>query len=318
MRIAITGLGTFLGRHLVQRLSALEDPPVLLGLDVQPPLRMLPHFRFHPIDLTEAAAEAALAEILRDEKIDVVAHLAFRPFPSRDFELDHELETIGSLQVMGACAAAGVGRLVIESTTMVYGARADNPNFLEESHPLRGHPGAHAVQNRVEVEAMAADWSARYPEIECTVLRHCWVMGPRFFDRVVEFFEADTVPTVLGWDPLLQFVHEEDLLHVFQRAILEPHPGVFNIVGRGVAPLSTLLAWAGKRKLPVPKPLLYRTAWLAAQRASGDVPAGFFDYLRYLWVADGARGWKEFGEPTYTTAEAWSAFVGSRRLRHHV
>ena len=79
-------------------------------------------------------------------------HLAFRRFPSRDIEYDHDLETLGSLHVMSACAAAKVRRLVIESTTMAYGARPDNPNFLDESHPLRGHPGAHNVQNRVEVE----------------------------------------------------------------------------------------------------------------------------------------------------------------------
>ena len=82
-------------------------------------------------------------------------------------------------------------------------------------------------------------------------------------------------------------------------------------------PLSTLLAQAGKRALPVPRSLLYRTAWLASQSASGDPPEGFFDYLRYLWVADGGLGWNEFGEPLYSTGEAWSAFVGSRRMRRY-
>ena len=317
MRIAITGLGTFLGQRLVQRLQASEDPPTIVGLDRKRPLRRIPNLHFHPIDLTDPVADANLAELLREEAVDAVVHLAFRRFPSRDIEYDHDLETLGSLNVMSACAAAKVRRLVVQSTTMAYGARPDNPNFLDEHHPLRGHPGAHNVQNRVEVEEILGDWSARHPEVEITVLRHCWVMGPSWFDRVVEFFEAQRVPTVLGCDPLMQFVHEDDLVDVFERAVLEPHPGTFNIVGRGVAPLSTLLAQAGKQRLPVPRSLLYRTAWLASQSASGDPPEGFFDYLRYLWVADGARGWAEFGEPVYTTGEAWSAFVGARRMRRY-
>jgi UDP-glucose 4-epimerase len=218
---------------------------------------------------------------------------------------------------MSACAAAKVRRLVVQSSTMLYGPRADNPNFLEEGRELRGHPDAHCVRNRVEMEAALSDWSKRNPEVETTVLRHCWVMGPSYYDRVVQFFERETLPLVLGYDPLLQFVHESDLLDVFERAALEPHPGVFNIVGTGVLPLSTIVALAGKRRLALPRSLLYRTAWLAAQGESGDAPAGFYDYLRYLWVADGSRGWAEFGEPVYSTREAWIAFIGSRRMRRY-
>jgi len=317
VRIAITGLGTFLGQRLAQRLLAGPDPQTVVGLDVRQPMRLASNMVFREIDLTDPLADARLSDILREENVDVLVHLAFRRFPSRDIEYDHDLETLGSLQVMSACAAAKVRRLVVESSTMTYGARPDNPNFLDETHALRGHPGAHNVQNRVEMEEILRDWSARHPEVEHTVLRHCWVMGPSFFDRTVEFFEAQRVPTVLGCDPLMQFVHEEDLIDAFECATREPHPGVFNIVGRGVMPLSTLLAQAGKRALPVPRALLYRTAWLASQSASGDPPEGFFDYLRYLWVADGARGWAEFGEPLYTTGEAWAAFVGSRRMRRY-
>jgi UDP-glucose 4-epimerase len=134
---------------------------------------------------------------------------------------------------------------------------------------------------------------------------------------MVRYFERSTVPMLLGYDPLLQFVHEEDLLDVFERAALESHRGVYNVVGGGVLPLSTVLALAGKRALPLPTPLLYRLAYYPAQAETGDPPAGFYDYLRYLWVADGERGWAAFGEPVYSTREAWMSFVSSRRLRRY-
>jgi len=141
------------------------------------------------------------------------------------------------------------------------------------------------------------------------------VMGPSYEDHVVRYFERSVVPTVLGYDPLLQFIHEEDLLRCFEKATLEAHTGVFNVVGRGVLPLSTLLALAGKRSLPLPGPLLHRLANYPSQSQTGDLPAGFFDYLRYLWVADGERGWHAFGAPLYSTKEAWISFVAARRLQ---
>jgi UDP-glucose 4-epimerase len=92
---------------------------------------------------------------------------------------------------------------------------------------------------------------------------------------------------------------------------------VFNLAGRGVLPLSTVIALAGKRSLPLPVPLFYRMLHYPAQGQTGDPPAGFYDYLRYLWVADGERGWGVFGEPLYSTREAWISFVSSRRLRRY-
>ena len=315
--IAITGLRTFVGRQLAARLMARRPAPRVVGLDRHRPHHFVGGSRFQRVDLTQPTADGRLAEIFEKERVEVVVHAAFRRDPGPDLEYDHELETIGSLHVMHACAAAKVRRLVLASSSMLYGPRAANPNFLGEDHPLRGHPGAHNVENRREAEALLADWAARHPDTEVTVLRPCWIMGPTYWDHVVRYFARPVVPTLLGHDPLLQFVHEEDCLRVFEQAALEPHPGVFNVVGRGVLPLSTILRLAGKRSLPLPAGLVYRLRYYPSQGQTGDPPDGFYDYLRYLWVADGERGWREFGEPLYSTKEAWIAFVSSRRMRRY-
>jgi UDP-glucose 4-epimerase len=218
---------------------------------------------------------------------------------------------------MHACAAAKVSRLVWLSSTSLYGPWPDNPNFLSESHPLRGHPDAHSVRNRVEAEVLLAGWCARHPDAEVTVLRSGCVMGPEYEDHRVRHFASPVVPTLLGYDPLLQFVHEEDVLDALVRAVLERHPGVYNLVGRGVLPLSTILSLAGKRSLPLAPSIFYRVNHWLHQRSTGDPPAGFYDYLRWLWVADGERGWNAFGEPVYSTREAWISFVSSRRMRRY-
>ncbi len=315
--VAVTGLGSFIGRRLVDRL--LEGSPKLkiLALDHRRPFRLDSRVRFHRIDLTEPTADGRLAEILSRARVDVLVHAAFRTSPTPDLEMDHELETIGSLHVMNACAAAKVKRLVVASSTTLYGPHPDNPNFLTESHPLRGHPDAHSVTDRIEMEGLLADWRERHPDTEVTVLRSCWMMGPDQWDHVNRFFALHVVPMLLGYDPLMQFVHEQDCLHAFERATLSAHPGVFNIVARGVLPLSTILRLAGKRILPLPAPVLYQMAYYPSQGQTGDAPAGFYDYLRYLWVADGARGWEAFGEPLYSSKEAWISFVSARRMRRY-
>jgi UDP-glucose 4-epimerase len=315
--IAVTGLGSFMGRRLVDRL--LERSPQLrvIALDHRRPFRLDSRVRFHRIDLTEPTADGHLAEILMRERVEAVVHAAFRSSPTPDLEMDHELETIGSLHVMNACAAAKVKRLVVASSSMLYGPRPDNPNFLTEAHPLRGHPDSHTVEDRVEMEGLLAEWRDRHTDTEVTVLRPCWIMGPSYWDHVTRFFSLPVVPMLLGYDPLMQFVHEEDCLRAFERATVNPIPGVFNVVARGVLPLSTIVRLAGKRILPLPAPVLYRMAYYPSQGQTGDPPAGFYDYLRYLWVADGERGWEAFGEPAYTTKEAWIAFVSARRMRRY-
>ena len=67
----------------------------------------------------------------------------------------------------------------------------------------------------------------------------------------------------------------------------------------------------------LPPALLSRLTHYPTRSQTGDPPAAFFDYLRYLWVADGQRGWDAFGEPVYTTKEAWISFVSSRRMRRY-
>jgi len=315
--VAITGLRTFLGQRLAERLTARARGLRVLGIDLRRPYRLERRIPFERVDLTDPAANVRLAEIFERERVDAVLHAAFRRDPSPDVEGDHELETIGTLHLLHACSAAKVPRLVVASSAMLYGPRPDNPNFLSETHPLRGHPDAHCVRNRVEVEALVEEWSRRRPDAEVTVLRPAWIMGPSYWDHVVRHFEGALVGTLLGYDPLLAFVHEDDCLDAFEQAVLDRHPGVYNVVAPGALPLSTLLRLAGKRSLPMPPSLLYRMRELASRAQSGDPPAGFYDYLRYLWVADGERGWNAFGEPVYTTREAWISFVSARRMRRY-
>lgn len=321
--VALTGIDTYFGRRLIDRLLTLDRQSArsgsvrLVGLDPHDRGHPSSPFRVHRVDLTQPGIGPRIAEILCKEQVDTLVHLAFKNVPSADRGADHEIEVTGSREVLSACAEANVGRFIIPSTTMCYGPRLENPHQILEDAALHGHDGAHWISNRVQVEQSVARFRDSYPDREVTVLRHCWIMGPRFVDPFVRYFEADWVPTVLGYDPLLQFVHEDDLLALFEASIFESHPGVFNVVGDGVLPLSGYLRLAGKRNLPLPKKLLSAAPGSPVTLCSADSADGFYDYLQYMWVASGERAREEFGPLTYSGQEAWSAMVTSRRLQRY-
>lgn len=287
--------------------------PVVV-LDQIPPRDTAPSTRFVAVDLTKPEAVAQLAEIFESEKIDVVFHAAFRRMPS-ERERDHALDVEGSRHLIEAVTQSSVKRFVLPSSTMLYGAHAAHPSHLSESAPLRGGADWHSVADRIEVETLLAAAQKAKPSLQATVLRFPWIFGPNYWDVVTRFFSRSTVPTLLGFDPLLQLLHEDDCVRVLWKALRESHPGCFNIVPADVLPLSTLLRLAGKRRLPLPPTLLERIPFFPTQAQTGDSPRGFYSYLQFSWIADGERGWTEFGAPTYTTREAWSAFVSTQRLR---
>ena len=315
--VALTGFDTFWGVELAQRLRRRQGPLRVVGIDLECPLRGSDGIDFFHLDLMDEFAEEALAEILLKTGAEAVVHLGYRTSPTRFPEADRSLNVEGTAKVLGAVQEAGVSKLVVASSTMLYGARPDNPNFLIESQPLRGNRESSYLKGRIDAEEQVRTFASHALGTEVTVLRSAWAMGPRYTDEITAFFSREFVPTCLGYDPLLQFVAEDDLLAVYEAAVCESHPGVFNVVAQGVLPLSTLLALAGRKRCPLPTPLFDRWPRLSAWTDSPDPTSSFYDYLRYLWVADGEHGWAEFGELRYTTREAWISFVSAAHVERY-
>jgi UDP-glucose 4-epimerase len=316
--IAITGLGTFVGGRIAERLLEADGAPRVFAIDLDLPRRLEGRLPLHRVDLTEPTADSIVAEILSKERCDALLHAAFFTDPHPDIEYSHELEMIGSLHVMNATAAAGVRKLVVSSTAQVYGARPDNPNFLDEAHPLRPPESAHQVRDRAEVESLLELFADRHPNQCVTSLRPCWVLGPTIESGVSRFFEASRQVVPLGYDPLMQILHEEDLLRAVELALENDVTGPINLAGSGVLPLSTLFSLAGKSRWALPTALLFRFTSFDWLRRTGDPPEAFYDYLRYLWTVDTRRAKGQLGfEPEHTTKEAWMSFVVSRRLRRY-
>ena len=313
--IAVTGAFGFLGRRLLARLEA--DPTVdrILALDLKPPPGLLRKTAFVRIDLASPRTDVPIAAALREEKIDTLVHLGLFFNPIQNAAYAHEVEVAGTRQLLAAAEAAKVKALLVCGTTAVYGARPDNPNYLREDAPLRPPRQSRYMSDKLEVERQVAAFAEAHPRTSVAILRLGSMLGPSVKNPATRLFGRALVPVILGRDPLMQFLHEEDAVEALSRAVMAKAAGAFNVVPPGVLPISSIIQLLGRTPLALPAPIAQ--ASLAALWSTFGIgtPPSWLDYLCYLWVADGSRASAELGlRYQYTTRETVLAF-GAIRAR---
>ncbi|XXY50399.1 NAD-dependent epimerase/dehydratase family protein [Sorangium sp. So ce269] len=314
--VALTGAASFLGRNLIGILE--EDPRIarVVAIDIKPPDTGGAKLRLHTVDLTAPASEERVAEVLAAEQVDTLVHLCFLSSPTPATAWAHELESVGTMHLLHGARQASLRKLILWSQTILYGAHPTNPNFLTEKHPLRADPEERFFADKMAAEREFNAFGARTKGTTVTILRTAPILGPTVQNYLTRFLARRLVMTMLGFDPLWQFIHEVDAIAAFKLAIDSDFPGTFNIVGDGVLPLSTIVRLAGRTPLPVlhsaAGPLV--SALWAAHAAIA--PPSFLRYMRYLCVADGAKAARVMGfRPVYTTREALLDFTSAQRLR---
>jgi UDP-glucose 4-epimerase len=314
--VALTGATSFLGRNLIGVLE--EDPRIarVIAIDVKAPDTGGKKTRTYQVDLTAPASEERVAEILAADRVDTLVHLAFLSSPSHASAWAHELESVGTMHLLNACRQVTLRKLVMWSQTILYGAHPTNPNFLSERHPLRADAEESFFADKMAAEREANAFGQKSRGTVVTILRTAPIVGPTVHNYVTRYLAQRVVLTLLGFDPLWQFVHEVDAIAAFKLAVDRDHPGTYNIVGDGVLPLSTIIRLAGRVAVPVFHPVAEAmvTGLWGAQLASA--PPSFLRYLRYLSVADGEKAARVMGfRPAYTTREALLDYISAQRLR---
>jgi UDP-glucose 4-epimerase len=312
--VLITGAAGYWGSRVATRLMA-EPGLAILGLDAEHPAEEI-----QGLDLIRAdIRNPLLAKLLKAEQVDVVCHLALSG-TRRLSETAFDLNVMGTTKVLGACAAAGVRKVVLKSSMAVYGARLTNSSFLTEEHPLQGSRRYGYIRDLVEVEVLCNGFRRGEPDIVLTVLRFPSIVGPTAHTRMTRFLKEPWAPSLLGFDPMMQIIHEDDVVEALVHAIGHDRPGVFNVAAEGVLPLSRIRGLAGKPPVAVFHPFAYWGARLLGgpgSRLARCLPMEP-DYIRYPWVGDLARMRREFGfKPRYTAEETLREFAQRFRLEHY-
>jgi UDP-glucose 4-epimerase len=305
LRVGVTGASGDLGKLLIPIL--LEDPAVaqVVAYDVAAPDLVHDRLEFVRADLTRPGNESELTRQIGEAKLDALYHLAFVHGRVHSGALAHELEVIGSLHVLAAAGQLGIPRLIVPSLTALYGARPNAPLYLSEHDTLFGAEGSRFIQDKVEVERQLERFQRTQEKTRVLVLRFAPMVGPKSNNPVTRLLKNRFVPTLMGFDPPWQVLHEEDAAHALHLALTVPQSGVFNVVADGLMPWSMVVELSGGRVVPLPRPILMGVIGALEAAGVSAVPPTLLDFLRFPCVADGHRAARELGFiPRYTAREA--------------
>jgi UDP-glucose 4-epimerase len=306
-RILVTGIRGHLAAGLARRLEA--DPGVerIVGIDVEEPDLRLDRTDFIRADIRNPL----VVKVLQTTKVDTLVHLNLLTAPGRAGGGGRmkEINVIGAMQLFAACQRAEqLRKVIVRSTTAVYGASAQDPAVFTEGMTARAEPRGFG-KDALEVETYARTMARRSPHLQLTALRFANFIGPRIDSVMTRYLSLPVIPTALGYDPRLQLVHEDDALEILVRAVREDHPGTFNVAGEGVVPLSQVVRLLGKPPVPVVLPLASSVAGLI-RRLGVDFPADQLGLLLYGRGVDTSRLNEEFGwRPLHSTREALLDFA---------
>lgn len=293
--IAVTGARSYLGTALLNALEADPRYARTIALDIQEPDLPLPKALFFQVDLTQPTADAELARILTQESVDTLVHLALLSNPTHNGTWAHELEAIGTMQVLNACAAAQLHKVVLRSWTALYGTHPQNPQAINEDSERRGIPGSRFFEDKLEAERLTLRYAEENPASVVTILRTAPITGPPVDSFTTRYLRRPLALRMAGYDPLIQLLDCEDAVRALKIALDADFPGVFNIAADGVLPLSTVLAMLGRPSIAVPYTAAVRMVhalWLAQLI---DLPPSFLDFLRYICIADCTRAERVMG-----------------------
>lgn len=318
--IMVTGVrghwGAEVAARLIAEVEGQEQPSIhIIGLDSEPPEREINELDFIQADIRNPL----LVNLLASENVHTVCHLVFEE-SVRPSESAFEKNVMGTMKLMGACAEAGVSKVVLKSSMAVYGAQPSNPVFITEEHPIQGSRSYGYTRDLVEIESFCNGFRRQVPEIDLTILRFSNIIGPRADTPLTRFLKEPMAPVLMGFDPLMQVIHANDVIDALVFAIMNDAPGVYNVAAEGVFPSRRLMTLAAK----MPVPVFHVFAYLGSDiMGSFGAPVGRYapiewDYLRYPWVGDLTKMREELGfVPRYTAEEALREFAGEQRMRRY-
>lgn len=314
--VAVTGSNSFLGAHLI---GLLEDSPRVrrvVSLDEQAPRSAGSKSVHYDVDLTHRRVEDRLTEVFSGEQVDTVVHLAFHDNPNHHPDRSHYLESVGTMHIVNACRRARVRKFVLWSHTFLYGASPKNPCYLEENRPLYADPSEAFFRDKLQAERDALEFGRPGRGRIVTILRTAPIVGPGIDGFATRYFQKPRVFTILGFDPLWQFLHESDAVAAFKRAVDADVPGIFNIAGEGVIPLSKVIRLLGRKSLPLTRTIGHFALGALWVGRRSPLPASFLDYLQYSCIGDTERSRRQLGFfPMFSSHEAIADFAAAQSLR---
>ena len=313
MRVLVTGLSSFWGGKLAQALERDDDVEVIIGVSPEDPTCELERTEYVRV----GTQHALLRRIVRAAQIDTVVDSRLIVDSTRASAREmHEANVIGTMNILAACSGpdSPVRKFVFKSAAHYYGCEQDDPAFFTERMQRPHPPRTTLERDIVEAEKAVSSFAARNGDVTVTTLRFVNGLGPTLRTSHSALLSLPVVPSILGFDPRYQFIHEDDIVALLEYAVREELPGIYNAAGDGVLVLSEIASLLGKPLVPVIPPYGAGLVMSALRPLGVHVPPEMLAQLRFGRGVDNRR-LKAAGAPLrHTTRETVQAFAEHLRV----
>ena len=300
--VILTGVCGRLGRLLLRQ---LHREGRVVGIDRREFIDAPPDLLQHHIDLRRKACR----DVFRRNPVRAVVHLGVMHDPRMSAETRHAWNVEGFGRILEYVAALRIPKLVLLSSAAVYGARPENAQFMLEDTPLLASGRVSEIRDLVELDMLAQTFFWRAPDCETVILRPSFIVG-EVHNEIYSYFRLPLAPKLLGFDPMMQFVHEDDVVQALRLALRPGVRGIYNVGGPGVLPLSEVIARVGRPTAPVPHFLARGLLDRLWRFGITDFPGREIDYLRYVCMVDDRRARTELGYQPAKTLDETVAAIG--------
>jgi UDP-glucose 4-epimerase len=295
--VLVTGISGNLGRALAK---LLHPETRVIGVDRRPFTGRPKDVAHHQVDLRKAKVE----ETFRQHRVEALIHMGIMHDPRMPRSEAHSFNVVGTHKILDLCVRHGVKKAVVLSSANVYGPRPDNSNFLPEETPLMAAERFSEMRDLIELDMYAQSFMWKYPELETVILRPVNIVGPTVRNAPSNYLRLQRPVTVLGFDPMVQLIHEEDVCRALVLALRPGLRGVYNVTGPGEVPLSAVLRELERQPLPVPHLLVRPLVRRAFEARLTGFPPEEVDHIQYLCVVDGSSFVRDAGwTPSRTLRE---------------
>jgi UDP-glucose 4-epimerase len=313
-RVLITGVSGYWGSELARRLERSPEIEYIAGLDTRPPAADLERTEFIRADIRNPL----IARLLPQTGVDTVVHsdVLLAPEPGKGPRQLHDINVIGSLQLLAACEKTeDLRSIIVRGSAAIYGAEPNAPSYFTEDMARRFPLRTRFQRDIGELENYFENYARRYSQVTVMMLRFQPSLSATLDSPLTRYLKQPVVPVQMGFDPLLQFIHGDDAVGALEAAVRQPVPGPVNVAGEGSISLVRLLRLIGKAPLPIPSPLF--SAALGVGRSFGlpRLPPEIVPWLRNGVTIDCTRLIEEVGFRPRSTLETVHDFID--RVRGH-
>lgn len=305
MRVLITGIAGKIGRLVAAQL--IEGGHEIIGIDRRPWPRAPEPIALYRFDIRKRAAE----DVFRRHRPDAVIHMATVTHLTHQSEDRYRINLHGTRAIFRHSERYEARRVIFVGRHTYYGAGPEAPLYHKEDDPPSGMQSFPELSDLVAADLYAATALWRYADIDTCILRICYTLGPERHGTLAAFLRGRRVPTILGFDPLFQFMHENDVANSIAIALEAKLRGVFNVAGPQPVPLSLIIEQTGRSRIPVPE-VLFRLA--LGRFGLPRLPRGALTHIKYPVVIDASEFRSTTGfEHEHDEDATMAAFRGTRK-----